>query len=849
MLDRMRNSIPTALLLLCIAVFLGTTVQAGSPRLHRLSLPVAQRGTTVDVELSGMFLDNPREILFYEPGVLVESMEAVTEQVVNGKPIPYPPGTRLRVRLNVSDVCPLGPIGLRVQTSGGLSDYQRLFISPFAIIQELDDSKIKNDELKNAQAISENASVVGTLKEAYDVDLYKLTAKSGQRISAEVISARLGVERGLPDLYLSIFNAKGDHLIEADDSALYLQDPVVSMLAPEDGDYFVAIRNSLYSANNDAYVLHVGDFARPTAIYPAGGPAGTDLSVQVLGDPLGKQTQSLSLPREVTVGLSHHAISKDGLSHDIYAEIRDAKTGAFAPTPNTVRVSPFDNVLESTTNDTPADLASVNAIELPIAFNGIIEKPGDVDCFKFSAKKGQQFRIHAIASGLGTPVDPVIWIKAVNEQGPTTRATDSRINHHGLPASAGVERVTVDPILHFTATADGDYVLGVEDERGCGGEEYVYRVECQAETNGAFVYIPPEPENRYAPQARQVINVPANGRYNTTLSIVHLNRPYQGELELVASGLPAGVEMHAPHIAPEMTRVPVVFSATERASLKPTFAEIFVRPVATKENPNPETLLSGFRQQIVMNSLGNNEYYLQIPIDKLSVAVTEPASFDLEVEEPRGALVQNGELPLKFKVQRKDGYEGAVTVMMEWKPNGINTVTPLTVPAGEDEGEYLISAARNAAAGTYVVSLTAVNGNYQPQYRDPTERTYISSNPFLLKIAEPHLDARFARASVERGKTSVLVVILNHLKPFTGTAKVALTRLPRGVEVLEAFREVSSNDKEVTFTLSATPDSLVGSYRGMTLDVTVDDDGQPVRQFTGSGTLRVDAQRGGKPAS
>ncbi|MGV3486866.1 MAG: hypothetical protein ACO1RT_20795, partial [Planctomycetaceae bacterium] len=781
--------------------------------------------------------------------VTVESMVPVTEEEVDGRPVSYQPGTRLRVRLKVGNDCPLGPVGFRLRTAGGLSEFQRFFVTPFPVAQEAETSRERNDELEGAQAINENTTVVGVLRESYDVDLYRISAKAGQRISAEVIAARIGVERGLPDLHVAILDANAELLQEADDSALHLQDPVLSMAAPADGEYFVAVRNSLYSANNDAYVVHVGDFVRPTAVYPAGGPAGEELAVQVLGDPAGPQSQTLKLPQELLIGQTRRTLDANDFSRDLQIELRDSKTEGLAPSPNTVRVSPFANVLEVEGNDTAEQIANQTAVQLPIAFNGIIEKSGDVDCFKFAAKRGQKFRIHAIASGLGTAVDPVIWVQSASGKGGKSRATDSRINLHGLPVSNGVERVTVDPILQFTASADGEYILGVEDERGGGGSDYVYRVECQPELNGTFVYIPPEPENRFAPQTRQVINVPANGRYNTTISVINTNRPYPGELELVAVGLPEGVQMHAPHITPEMPRVPVVFSAAEGAPLKAGFAEIFARPVANADQPNPEPTISGFRQQLVMNSLGNNQYYLHIPIEKLAVAVTEPAGFDLEVEPPRSSIVQNGEMSLRFKVKRRGDYQDAVTVMMEWKPTGINTATPLNVPADQEEGEYLISAARNATAGTYLVTLTAVNGNYQSSYRDPNERTYVCSEPFLLTVAEPHLEARFARASVERGKTSKLVVTLNHLKPFSGTAKAVLTRLPRGVEVVEEYREISPGDKEVTFTLKASNDSLVGSYRGMTLDVTVDDEGQSVRQFTGSGTLRVDAQRGPKPAS
>ncbi len=843
----MRERVSYSLAIVWLVV--GMTSRAAEPKLHRASPQVAQRGTTVDVDLTGYFLKDAKGLLFYDPGVTVESFEAITEQEVNGKKVPQATGTRLRVRLKISESCPLGPIGFRLQTVGGLSEYQRFFVSPFSTTLEADESRIRNDDLEKSQPVQGNTTVVGTLREGYDLDTYKLTAKQGQRISAEVIAARLGVDRGLPDLHLLISNATGHVLAEADDSALYLQDPVLSVQVPEDGDYFVNVRHSLYSANNDIYVLHLGYFARPIAVYPSGGPAGTELEVTIHGDPLGVQRQSIPLPTEATVGLATKPIVMGEISQEISVELRDAVTQSFAPTPNKLRVSPFGNILESGANQSPEEISGQAAAELPIAFNGIIESPGDVDCFKFKAKKGEQLRIHGLASGLGSPVDLAIWIKSTSGKGRSFEASDSRLNHHGLPGTNGVDRVTVDPILFFTAPDDDEYVLGVEDERGNGGDANVYRIECQSDWNATFVYIPPEPENRFAPQARQVINVPAGGRYNTTLSIVNTNRAYTGNLLLKAIGLPEGVEMIAPPITPDMTRVPVVFSASPNAGNTATFAELSVHPIPTADSPNPESLQSGFRQTVVMNSPGNNDYYLQIPLQKLAIAVTETAPFDLEVEEPRGSLVQNGELPLKFKIKRNEGFDDPVTVMMEWKPNGINTVTPLNLPGDQEEGEYLISAARNATVGTFFVTLTAVNGNYQPQYRDPNARTFISSKPFSLSIAEPHLDARFARAAVERGKTSNLVVTLNHLKPFAGKAKLSLTRLPRGVEVLEDYREITSSDKEVSFTLKATDESLVGSYRGMTLDVTIDDNGQVVRQFTGYGTLRVDAQRRGNPDS
>ena len=51
-----------------------------------------------------------------------------------------------------------------------------------------------------------------------------------------------------------------------------------------------------------------------------------------------------------------------------------------------------------------------NAAELPLALNGRMQRKGDVDCFKFTAKKGQVWEIECYARRIGSPMDPVVTI-------------------------------------------------------------------------------------------------------------------------------------------------------------------------------------------------------------------------------------------------------------------------------------------------------------------------------------------------------------------------------------------------------------------------------------------------------
>ncbi len=817
-----------------VALAAFSAVEAGAPRLARLSPPGGQRGSTVEVHFVGRYLDDAHEVLVYEPGITVESVKAIEgDMTISGQRQRVEAGTRVVVSLKIDENCALGAHGLRLRTASGLSEYHRFFVGPYPTVEEDESTQKRNDKRETAKEVPFNSTVLGRMNEAADVDYYIVDAKQGQRLSAEIEATRIGTDRGVPDLHVAFLDSDGKQLAAADDSALFVQDPVLSMTAPHDGKYFVEVRHSTFNAGNETYRLHVGGFVRPTAIYPAGGQAGQELAVKVIGDPKGEWSQTVrlaSLPTE-----DQHFVAVD------------PNDKLSAPTPNVLRVSPFPNVLEAEPNDT-AEAATMTgtAAQLPIAFNGIIDKPGDVDCFRFTAKKGERFKIHALANELGTPLDPAIWIKPVNAKSPNpiARATDSRANQLGLPQTYGQTRSTRDPLIEFTVPNDGEYVIGIEDEQGNGGASFVYRIEVQPETDGIFTYIPLEPENRFTPQVRQAVNVPSGGKYNATVAIVNSNRPYAGELELAAIGLPDGVTMKAPRFTSGMNQVPVVFEAAEGVKPQGSLIDLVVRPVGEGKQAIP----SGFRQVVAMNAYGNNDFYLHFHLNKLAFAVTQAAPFSIEVEEPKSALVQNGEMKVKFKIHRAEGYDGPVNVAMEWKPNGVSANIPTSIKTGQTEGEYLIGAARNATAGSYQVTLTTVSGVDRPGYNDGASRTYVASAPFKLTIAEPHIDAKIPRVSVERGKTSNVTVKLNHLKPFEGKAQASLIRLPRGVELVEPMREIGPEDKEVTFQLRATDECLLGTYQGVTLEVTVTDEGQAVRQLTGSGIIRVDAERGVKAA-
>ena len=128
------------------------------------------------------------------------------------------------------------------------------------------------------------------------VNYFAVEAKKGQRITAEVHGMRLG--GALFDPYVAILDMKRFELAVSDDTALAMQDPIASVLAPSDGTYIIQIRETSYGGGgDDRYLLHVGGYPRPLAVYPLGGKCGEELPVQFWPTSAGPYRRPLNYPQ------------------------------------------------------------------------------------------------------------------------------------------------------------------------------------------------------------------------------------------------------------------------------------------------------------------------------------------------------------------------------------------------------------------------------------------------------------------------------------------------------------------------------------------------------------------------
>jgi hypothetical protein len=755
---------------LALSVLCGGNVailHAASPRLNSLSPPGIQRGAEHDVVFSGSNLDDAQEILFYGPGMSVTKVE--------------PKGDAVTAHIQVAPDCPLGEHVVQVRTASGISDYRSLFVGALPAVAEQE----PNSDFESPQAIPLNSTVQGVVDNE-DVDYFTVDAKQGQRIAVEVEAMRFGTQ--LFDPYIAIMDAKRFELASADDTPLLMQDAAVAIMAPADGKYVIQVRDSAYGGNgNCRYRLHVGTFPRPTAVYPAGGKVGEEIELQFLGDPAGQIVQKTKLPATPQGDFG----------------VTAADPGGIAPSANPFRLCDQANTLEKEPNN---GLAESTPVELPQACNGIIDKPGDVDLFKFSAKQGQVFEVECYARRVRSPLDPVMTILAADGKG-IAGDDDAR---------------SPDSYLRFTVPADGDYLVQVSDHLGRGGADFVYRVEFQPVVPSLTLGLPRV--EQYG-QYRQTIMVAKGNRFGALLNASRNN--FGGDLVVEGGELPAGVTMTAEPMPAALSSTPVVFEAAADAPLSGRLTRFMARHADPNQN-----IRGGFtnRADYIIGP-PNQSLYRYRDVDQLAIAIVETLPYRLEIAEPKVPIVRNGEMGLKIIAHRQPEFKAAISVELPFRPPGVGASSSITIPEGQNEAVYPLSAADSAALGKW--KLFVLGG------ADVVKgRAWVSSQLATLEVAAPLVTAELQRTSCEQGQATQVYCKLNHATPFEGAAKAQLLGLP--AKVTAPDMEFNKDTKELVFAVKTDGESPAGKHGNILCQVTIPLNGELIVGRAGSTELQID---------
>ncbi len=284
------------------------------------------------------------------------------------------------------------------------------------------------------------------------VDRYRFHARAGQQLviavsARELIPYLADAVPGWFQAALTLYDSHGKELAYEDNYRFH-PDPVLFYKVPKDGEYAIAIKDALYRGREDfVYRIAIGELPFVTGIFPLGGPAGAQTSIEVTGWnlPAGKLSVSFNEPG------THWLSVRNG------EWVSNLVPFAADTLPETRELEP---------NNTPQ---SAQPLTLPIIVNGRIDPPGDWDLFHFDGHAGEQVVAEVCARRLDSPLDSVLKL---------TDATGRQLafNDDFEDKGSGLSTHHADSYLTAVLPADGTYFLHLGDAQHKGGPDYTYRL-------------------------------------------------------------------------------------------------------------------------------------------------------------------------------------------------------------------------------------------------------------------------------------------------------------------------------------------------------------------------------------
>ncbi len=139
--------------------------------------------------------------------------------------------------------------------------------------------------------------------------------------------------------------------------------------------------------------------------------------------------------------------------HRLFVQTPLGTTGAVS-----FAVGGWPEVAEREPNDSPA---AAQPIAFPATVTGVLDHSGDLDCFRFTARAGQELVFQLLGASIRSKINAVL----------TLREAAGRVLATANPTGSRPE-----PLLGHRFVAAGSYVIEVRDVENAGGKEVTYRL-------------------------------------------------------------------------------------------------------------------------------------------------------------------------------------------------------------------------------------------------------------------------------------------------------------------------------------------------------------------------------------
>jgi hypothetical protein len=293
-------------------------------------------------------------------------------------------------------------------------------------------------------------------------------------------------------------------------------------------------------------------------------------------------------------------------------------------------------------------------------------------------------------------------------------------------------------------------------------------------------------------------------------------------VELSLAGLPEGVTATLLPVRVGTSVIPVLFEATSDAPLKEALVGLSgVGADGTTGRLREDELLVTGRGDVV---------FWSHTIDRLPLAVTQPAPFSVRATQPAVPLVQSGLMNVEVTAERAEGFDEVIVLSMVTIPPGVTPSQEARIEAGQTSTMVSFSANANAPLGRWPLVVAA-------ESNIPGGRARVATQVFELEIAQPFARFKAQAASVDQGGEAEMFVEVEHLDGFRGSAKVKLLGLPHQVTSDELTLDASTDT--LVFPLRAGPDAPAGRHRTLSFNATFTLEGGSFIQGLAATELRV----------
>ncbi|MCB9882572.1 MAG: PPC domain-containing protein [Planctomycetes bacterium] len=407
-------------------------------------------------------------------------------------------GEVLELELLIEPDAALGERDLRLRGPRGSSNPRPFHVSDLPELTERE----PNDRAASGDTAIDVPCIVNGTVGFRDVDRFDVRVRAGHAIRVDVQARRLipYLADAVPGWFqarLALYDAQGVERAFVDDHA-FDPDPWLVYEPPSDGVVTLELRDALHRGREDfVYRMVIDEVDAYTPLGPA--------------FPL----------------LASANVVDAGLTSSLEEEPNDAEDVAQRGT-------------------------------LPLWIDGRIERPGDVDRYRFMARAGTQVVAEIEARRLGSPLDAVLYL-----EGPHGNVL--AWNDDAEDPGAGLVTHQADAYLRATLTEDGAYVVRVSDVRGQGSAKHAYRLRLSTPR--------PDFELRVTPAT---INLVPGLHTKITAHVVRRDG-FEGPITLSLGRAPRGLHLSGGRIPAGVDRVDFTIAAPVRGLDAPTRVEFVGR--------------------------------------------------------------------------------------------------------------------------------------------------------------------------------------------------------------------------------------------------------------------------------